>query len=89
MLMMKYYFFVYYTVQAASASDKGETRHRTLLQFILPSYTDYHDAIPTPPTTHTNHQPQFLDLELDPTCRFNDPFNKTSWHAMCYSLYGE
>jgi COMPASS component SWD1 len=36
-----------------------------------------------------DHQPQFLDLELEPTHRFNDPINKTSWHAMCYSPDGE
>ena len=60
---------------------------RTLRQFILPSYTDY--ANPTPSTTDSDHQPHFLDLELEPTHRFNDPINKTSWHAMCYSPDGE
>ena len=60
---------------------------RTLRQFILPSYTDYANL--TPPTTDSDHQPQFLDLELEPTHRFNDPINKTSWHAMCYSPDGE
>lgn len=61
---------------------------RTLRQFILPSYTDYANVTP-PSTTDSNHQPQFLDLELEPTHRFNDPINKTSWHAMCYSPDGE
>ena len=61
---------------------------RTLRQFILPSYTDYANVTP-PTTTDSEHQPQFLDLELEPTHRFNDPINKTSWHAMCYSPDGE
>lgn len=60
---------------------------RTLRQFILPSYTNYANSIP--PTTDSDHQSQFLDLELEPTHRFNDPINKTSWHAMCYSPDGE
>jgi len=60
---------------------------RTLRQFILPSYTNYANL--TPPTTESDPQPQFLDLELEPTHRFNDPINKTSWHAMCYSPDGE
>ena len=59
---------------------------RALRQFILPSYADYANL--TPPTD-SERQPQFLDLELEPTHRFNDPINKTSWHAMCYSPDGE
>lgn len=58
---------------------------RTLRQFILPSYTNY----TSPLNTDSDRQPQYLDLELEPTHRFNDPINKTSWHAMCYSPDGE
>ena len=60
---------------------------RALRQFILPSYADYANV--TPPAIDSDHQPKFLDVELEPTHRFNDPINKTSWHAMCYSPDGE
>lgn len=30
-----------------------------------------------------------MELELEPTHRFNDPINKTAWHAMSYSPDGE
>ncbi|KAF8164304.1 COMPASS complex protein [Pholiota molesta] len=59
---------------------------RTLRQFILPKYPD--------PPTEAELQNQtitfdFLDIELEPTHRFNDPINRTAWHAMCYSPDGE
>ncbi|KDR74432.1 hypothetical protein GALMADRAFT_71102, partial [Galerina marginata CBS 339.88] len=56
---------------------------RTLRQFILPTYPA-HPPPATPPLP-----PSFLDMELEPTHRFNDPINKTAWHAMCYSPDGE
>lgn len=65
---------------------------RTLRQFILPTY-------PTPPptlsssssspSTLTNATFPFIDNELEPTHRFNDPINRTAWHAMCFSPDGE
>ncbi|KAF5322795.1 hypothetical protein D9619_001174 [Psilocybe cf. subviscida] len=58
---------------------------RTLRQFILPKYGD--------PPSETDMQSgvpfAFLDTELEPTHRFNDPINKTAWHAMCYSPDGD
>jgi len=30
-----------------------------------------------------------MEQELEPTYRFNDPINKTAWHAMAYSPDGE
>lgn len=49
---------------------------RTLRQFILPSYAGCEEN-------------GLLDQELEPTHRFNDPINKTAWHAMSYSPDGE
>jgi len=50
---------------------------RTLRQFNLPNY-------PAP-----NSNGEFLEQELEPTHRFNDPINKTAWYAMSYSPDGE
>ncbi|RDB20466.1 Retinoblastoma-binding protein 5 [Hypsizygus marmoreus] len=50
---------------------------RTLRQFNLPTY---------PPP---NLDGTFIDDELEPTHRFNDPINKTAWYAMAYSPDGE
>lgn len=50
---------------------------RTLRQFNLPTY---------PPSSPGR---EFLEQELEPTRRFNDPINKTAWHAMSYSPDGE
>ncbi|PPQ83642.1 hypothetical protein CVT25_006248 [Psilocybe cyanescens] len=56
---------------------------RTLRQFILPTYS------PLPADADPQNLPPFLDLELEPTHRFNDPINRTAWHAMCYSPDGD
>ncbi|KAG5645768.1 hypothetical protein DXG03_005305 [Asterophora parasitica] len=50
---------------------------RTLRQFSLPTY-----GAPNP-------DGEFLDEELEPTHRFNDPINKTAWYGMSYSPDGE
>ncbi|KAF7301216.1 WD-REPEATS-REGION domain-containing protein [Mycena indigotica] len=50
---------------------------RTLRQFTVPVH-----PIPAPDS-------QFIDQELEPMHRFNDPINKTAWHAMSYSPDGE
>lgn len=50
---------------------------RTLRQFNLPAY---------PPP---NVDREYIEQELEPTHRFNDPINKTAWHAMSYSPDGE
>ncbi|KZP21728.1 WD40 repeat-like protein [Athelia psychrophila] len=50
---------------------------RTLRQFILPVYA--------PP----NADREYIEQELEPTHRFNDPINRTAWHAMSYSPDGE
>ncbi|KAF9468770.1 WD40 repeat-like protein [Collybia nuda] len=50
---------------------------RTLRQFNLPHY---------PPP---NPNGEYLEQELEPTHRFNDPINKTAWYAMSYSPDGE
>ena len=50
---------------------------RTLRQFNLPTYS-------TP-----NADGEYLEQELEPTHRFNDPISKTAWHGMCYSPDGE
>ena len=50
---------------------------RTLRQFILPIYA--------PP----NADREYIEQELEPTHRFNDPINRTAWHAMSYSPDGE
>ncbi|KAF9076659.1 WD40 repeat-like protein [Rhodocollybia butyracea] len=47
---------------------------RTLRQFIVPRYLS---------------SGEFLEQELEPTHRFNDPINKTAWHAVSYSPDGE
>uniref|UniRef100_A0A8H7XZC7 WD40 repeat-like protein n=1 Tax=Psilocybe cubensis TaxID=181762 RepID=A0A8H7XZC7_PSICU len=56
---------------------------RTLRQFILPTYP----SLPVDADLH--NPPSFLDVELEPTHRFNDPINRTAWHAMCYSPDGD
>ena len=50
---------------------------RTLRQFNLPTY---------PPP---NADREYIEQELEPTHRFNDPINRTAWHAMSYSPDGE
>lgn len=50
---------------------------RTLRQFNLPTY-------PSPSTDGS-----FVEQELEPTYRFNDPISKVAWHAMSYSPDGE
>jgi COMPASS component SWD1 len=50
---------------------------RTIRQFNLPNY---------PPP---NPDGDYLEQELEPTHRFNDPINKTAWYAMSYSPDGE
>ncbi|EGO01504.1 hypothetical protein SERLA73DRAFT_70684 [Serpula lacrymans var. lacrymans S7.3] len=50
---------------------------RTIRQFQMPTY---------PPP---NAEREFIEQELDPTHRFNDPINKIAWHAVSYSPDGE
>ncbi|KAH7931415.1 WD40 repeat-like protein [Leucogyrophana mollusca] len=50
---------------------------RTIRQFNLPVYL--------PP----NAEREYIEQELEPTHRFNDPINKTAWHAMSFSPDGE
>ncbi|KAF8632023.1 hypothetical protein AX17_004966 [Amanita inopinata Kibby_2008] len=50
---------------------------RTLRQFNVPHY-------PSP-----SSEAEYLEHELEPTQRFNDPINKTAWHAISYSPDGE
>jgi len=50
---------------------------RTLRQFTVPTY---------PPPTADG---AYIEQELEPTHRFNDPINKTAWHSMSYSPDGE
>ncbi|CCM03988.1 uncharacterized protein FIBRA_06144 [Fibroporia radiculosa] len=50
---------------------------RTLRQFNLPLY---------PPPSADG---AYIEQELEPTYRFNDPINKNAWHAMSYSPDGE
>lgn len=50
---------------------------RTIRQFSLPNYP--------PPSPDGD----YLEQELEPTHRFNDPINKTAWYAMSYSPDGE
>ncbi|KAI0922003.1 hypothetical protein AcV5_000551 [Taiwanofungus camphoratus] len=50
---------------------------RTLRQFNLPTYA--------PPGADG----EYIEQELEPMYRFNDPINKTAWHAMSYSPDGE
>lgn len=50
---------------------------RTLRQFSLPLY---------PPPDPSG---EYIEQELEPTHRFNDPIDKSAWHAMSYSPDGE
>ncbi|KAH9853954.1 COMPASS complex protein [Lenzites betulinus] len=50
---------------------------RVLRQFNLPTY---------PPPTVEN---EYIEQELEPTHRFNDPISKVGWHSMSYSPDGE
>lgn len=50
---------------------------RTLRQFNLPLY-----AAPAPDGS-------YIEQELEPTYRFNDPISKVAWHAVAYSPDGE
>ncbi|KAA1466074.1 WD40 repeat-like protein [Dentipellis sp. KUC8613] len=50
---------------------------RTLRQFNLPSY-------PSP-----SSDKEYLEQDLEPTHRFNDPINRNAWHGMAYSPDGE
>lgn len=50
---------------------------RTLRQFTVPYY---------PPPSADG---EYLEQELEPTYRFNDPINKNAWHGMSYSPDGE
>ncbi|KIL67355.1 hypothetical protein M378DRAFT_9570 [Amanita muscaria Koide BX008] len=50
---------------------------RTLRQFNVPVYPS------------TPQEREFLEQELEPTQKFNDPINRTAWHAMSYSPDGE
>ncbi|KAJ3765427.1 WD40 repeat-like protein [Lentinula raphanica] len=52
---------------------------RTLRQFIVPNY----------PRSSDTAVESFIEEELEPTHRFNDPINKTAWHAVSYSPDGE
>ena len=61
----------------ASSRLVTNSSDRTLRQFNLPTY-------PSPSPGR-----EFLEQELEPTRRFNDPINKTAWHAMSYSPDGE
>ncbi|KAF8164829.1 COMPASS complex protein [Crassisporium funariophilum] len=58
---------------------------RTLRQFNLPNYTTLSSSV----MDTDQIPPPFMDVELEPTHRFNDPINKTAWHAMSYSPDGE
>ncbi|EIN10220.1 WD40 repeat-like protein, partial [Punctularia strigosozonata HHB-11173 SS5] len=51
---------------------------RTIRQFNVPTY-------PTP----SAEEALYLEQELEPTHRFNDPINRTAWHAVAYSPDGE
>ena len=50
---------------------------RTLRQFNLPVYAS------------SAAEGEYIEQELEPTYRFNDPINKNAWHAMAYSPDGE
>ncbi|EPT03135.1 hypothetical protein FOMPIDRAFT_130234 [Fomitopsis schrenkii] len=50
---------------------------RTLRQFNLPVYAT------------SAAEGEYIEQELEPTYRFNDPINKNAWHAMAYSPDGE
>ncbi|KAG6836920.1 hypothetical protein H0H93_001286 [Arthromyces matolae] len=49
---------------------------RIIRQFNLPTYESSQDV-------------DFIEDELEPTHRFNDPINRTGWHGMSYSPDGE
>ena len=61
----------------ASSRLVTNSSDRTLRQFNLPIYPS------------ASQGREVLELELEPTQRFNDPINKTAWHAMSYSPDGE
>ncbi|TFY61031.1 hypothetical protein EVJ58_g4767 [Rhodofomes roseus] len=50
---------------------------RVLRQFNLPIYMS------------STAEGEYIEQELEPTYRFNDPINKNAWHAMAYSPDGE
>lgn len=50
---------------------------RTLRQFNLPTYPPPNDAR------------EYIEVELEPTHRFNDPISRAAWHAMSFSPDGE
>ena len=50
---------------------------RTLRQFNVPVYAT------------SAAEGEYIEQELEPTYRFNDPINKNAWHAMAYSPDGE
>ncbi|ETW84254.1 hypothetical protein HETIRDRAFT_21704, partial [Heterobasidion irregulare TC 32-1] len=50
---------------------------RTLRQFNLPAYL--------PP----NADREYIEQDLEPSHRFNDPISRTSWHGMSFSPDGE
>lgn len=50
---------------------------RTLRQFNLPPYPPPNDAR------------EYIEVELEPTHRFNDPISRAAWHAMSFSPDGE
>jgi hypothetical protein len=52
---------------------------RTLRQFNAPAQMG----------ANVNDEGEILEEELEPTLRFNDPINKTAWHAVSYSPDGE
>ncbi|KAH6896420.1 WD40-repeat-containing domain protein [Coprinopsis sp. MPI-PUGE-AT-0042] len=52
---------------------------RTLRYFVVPTYPD----------TESSQAEDILETDLEPTHRFNDPINKTAWHAMAFSPDGE
>jgi COMPASS component SWD1 len=72
---------------------------RTIRLFNLPSYpmplplassipaTPHPSEPATPPITVQSEY--ILEQELDPVHRFNDPINKTAWHAMSFSPDGD
>ena len=72
---------------------------RTLRQFILPSYAHLEtpnasspNTAPHSPSSSPSPQPptqEIWEQDLEPTHRFNDPINKTAWHAMSFSPDGE
>ena len=41
------------------------------------------------PVYASSAEGEYIEQELEPTYRFNDPINKNAWHAMAYSPDGE